>query len=606
MPYSTMNTRQKTQIGISAEKILKGRAIADGQFSFTLKGIAENEANGDTNKDQTVKNVGNTVTFADLKYTEKNAGKTYTYLLQEAIPESKANGYTYDDTVYTVIVEVTDAGEGKLNVQKTIVKADESGELAPVDKAVFTNTYSAEGSITLTASKAYAEDVQTRLLANQYEFTVTENGKEVAKGTNALDGKITFSEIKYKLTPDDTSVLGEHTYTVKETKGTDGAVLYDGTEYTVKVKVTDNGNGILKAEVVGDTKEADLKFVNDLTKVKVSKIDVTNNTELPGAKLEIRDADGEVIDSWISGSEPHYIEGILKAGQKYTLTETAVPNGYKYAEEITFEVGKDGKVQTVTMKDAPSKLTVSKKDMADLTKNLPGATFEVQDENGDVVRTVYNETLRWTTTEDALVKTITGLKDGSYKLVETKAPTGYTIADPISFTVEKGKIYRSVDGEQAEIDTIAMEDQATEVIISKTDITTGKELPGATLQILKKVKAATDDGEEVEKEETVITIYGEKLEWVSGETPKTIKGLPAGEYILRETAAPNGYTIAKDVKFTVTDELKAAETVVMENAPIEVNISKTDITTDKELPGATLQILKKPQLPVRTKRRQKK
>lgn len=62
-----------------------------------------------------------------------------------------------------------------------------------------------------------------------------------------------------------------------------------------------------------------------LTKVKVSKIDVTNNTELPGAKLEIRDADGKVIDSWISGSEPHYIEGILKAGQKYTLTETAVP-----------------------------------------------------------------------------------------------------------------------------------------------------------------------------------------------------------------------------------------------------------------------------------------
>ena len=270
-----------------------------------------------------------------------------------------------------------------------------------------------------------------------------------------------------------------------------------------------------------------------------------------------------------------------------------MPNGYKYAEEITFEVGRDGKVQTVTMKDAPSQLTVSKKDLADLAENLPGATFEVQDENGDVVRTVYNETLRWTTTADALVKTITGLKDGSYKLVETKAPAGYTIADPISFTVEKGKIYRSVDGEQAEIDTIAMEDQATEVTISKTDITTGKELPGATLQILKKVKAATDAGEEVEKEETVITIYGEKLEWVSGETTKTIKGLPAGEYILRETAAPNGYTIAKDVKFTVTDELKAAETVVMKNAPIEVNISKTDITTDKELPGATLQILKK-------------
>ena len=51
--------KAEAQIGISAEKILKGRAIADRQFSFTLKGTAENEANGDTNKDQTVKNVGN-------------------------------------------------------------------------------------------------------------------------------------------------------------------------------------------------------------------------------------------------------------------------------------------------------------------------------------------------------------------------------------------------------------------------------------------------------------------------------------------------------------------------------------------------------------------
>ena len=138
-----------------------------------------------------------------------------------------------------------------------------------------------------------------------------------------------------------------------------------------------------------------------------------------------------------------------------------------------------------------------------------------------------------------------------------------------------------------------MEDKPTEVNISKTDITTDKELPGATLQILKKVTTVTDD-EEVETEEVVTTIYGEKLEWVSGETPKTIKGLPAGTYILRETKAPDGYTVAADVEFTITDELKAAETVVMKDAPIVTSISKVDITTaDKELPGATLQILKK-------------
>lgn len=141
--------------------------------------------------------------------------------------------------------------------------------------------------------------VQKSLLQNEYQF-VFENGNEVATGTNALDGKITFSKISYKLTPDDTSVLGEHTYTVKETKGTDGAVLYDEAEYTVKVKVSDDGSGILKAEVVGDTKEADLKFVNDLTKVKVSKIDVTNNTELPGVKTGNQRCGRQ--SHWIPGS----------------------------------------------------------------------------------------------------------------------------------------------------------------------------------------------------------------------------------------------------------------------------------------------------------------
>lgn len=263
-----VNTYKATgETSISAEKILKGRTIADKQFSFTLKGDPANEANGDTNKDQTVKNVGKNVTFANLTYTEKNAGKTYTYYLQEVVPDMEVPGYGFDNTVHTVEVTVTDNGDGTLKVEKTIdgktVEASKDDETKTPD-AVFTNTYSAEGGIVLKASKAYAEGVQKSLLANEYQFAVLENGNEVATGTNALDGKITFTEIPYVLTPDDTSVLGEHTYTVKEIKGTDGAVLYDETEYTVKVKVSDDGSGILKAEVVGDTKEADLKFVNDL------------------------------------------------------------------------------------------------------------------------------------------------------------------------------------------------------------------------------------------------------------------------------------------------------------------------------------------------------
>lgn len=104
-----VNTYKATgETSISAEKILKGRTIADKQFSFTLKGDPANEANGDTNKDQTVKNVGKNVTFANLTYTEKNAGKTYTYYLQEVVPDMEVPGYGFDNTVHTVEVTVTD------------------------------------------------------------------------------------------------------------------------------------------------------------------------------------------------------------------------------------------------------------------------------------------------------------------------------------------------------------------------------------------------------------------------------------------------------------------------------------------------------------------
>ena len=67
-----------------------------------------------------MKNVGKNVTFANLTYTEKNAGKTYTYYLQEVVPDMEVPGYGFDNTVHTVEVTVTDNGDGTLKVEKTI------------------------------------------------------------------------------------------------------------------------------------------------------------------------------------------------------------------------------------------------------------------------------------------------------------------------------------------------------------------------------------------------------------------------------------------------------------------------------------------------------
>lgn len=90
---------------------------------------------------------------------------------------------------------------------------------------------------------------------------------------------------------------------------------------------------------------------DDVTKVEISKKDITNNNELPGAKLEIKDKDGNTIHEWTSSDKPHYIEK-LPAGD-YTLVETTAPNGYLKAEDVPFTVLPTGDIQHVQMFDKP-------------------------------------------------------------------------------------------------------------------------------------------------------------------------------------------------------------------------------------------------------------
>ena len=90
-------------------------------------------------------------------------------------------------------------------------------------------------------------------------------------------------------------------------------------------------------------------MTNDYTKVDVSKVDITSGEELPGATLRIVDADGNVVEEWVSGDEPHRIE--MLAPGWYTLVETMAPEGYLVANDVRFEVLATGEVQTVVMSD---------------------------------------------------------------------------------------------------------------------------------------------------------------------------------------------------------------------------------------------------------------
>ena len=92
-------------------------------------------------------------------------------------------------------------------------------------------------------------------------------------------------------------------------------------------------------------------MVDDTTKVKISKRDITTDKELAGATLQIIDEDGNVATEWVSTDEAHFIEGKLIAGKEYTLRETIAPDGYEIASEIKFTVNTDGSVTEVVMYD---------------------------------------------------------------------------------------------------------------------------------------------------------------------------------------------------------------------------------------------------------------
>lgn len=270
----------------------------------------------------------------------------------------------------------------------------------------------------------------------------------------------------------------------------------------------------------------------------------------------------------------------------YFIQELHAPLGYYLNDaemDVTFTY--DGEVLQVldsTCANKPTEMWVSKRDLTN-DEELPGATLIIKDAKDNIVDT-------WVSTDTP--HRVTGLHfDEEYTLTEKRPADGYAVADDIVFRLE-----RKADADSHELDeadvyylkdkkklwiipweewellddaTVIMRDNITRVQISKVDIATGKELPGAELVIRDK------DGNTV-------------AQWVSEDKPHYIEKLSAGDYTLTEITAPNGYQLAESIAFTVlpTGEL---QTVVMKDAriPEETPHEDTPSNTPQPTPGST-------------------
>ena len=241
------------------------------------------------------------------------------------------------------------------------------------------------------------------------------------------------------------------------------------------------------------------------TSVDISKQDITNGKELPGAKLEIRDADGNLVEGWTSGKVPHTVRG-LELEKEYTLTEKRAPDGYAEAESIVFKLVQDGTEQvnevyvktdddwskmngsTIVMQDAPV-LDIDKTDIAG--NLLPGATLTIRDADGEVIDTwITDYKTHRVPVSDEFIKLSGETKEYIYTLTEDAAPAGFEIAESVQFKVQEADetvclfVRENADAEWTRADKrlIQMIDEATprEETPTPTPAPTPQPTPAAT------------------------------------------------------------------------------------------------------------------------------
>lgn len=354
---------------LKATKVIQGRALIDGEFTFKL----EQKVDGRWNKVQEMENStapSDNIVFDQLTFD--HAG-TYEYRVSEKTPpaDQKDNHITYDSSIYYVTYTIEDNGKGNLIIKNKLIKKNNESISESIEFSnVYTPSHTDDSKVNYKNDKLtlVKKDSTENKILKGAEYGIYRNEtctqdemvNVLYPGKEGMDTVTTDKELKNFLPQDDGDVHAVTLY-VKEIKAPEGYVL-DTVAYPIRIVRntvsekdaegkdiptvsyqinSDSDNIINHVMTVKDTQ----------TSIRISKVDITDQKELTGAHIQIitKDENGndKVVSEWDSNAETekngHEVTG-LKTGVTYTLRETVAPEGYNLTADTTFTLDKNGQI----------------------------------------------------------------------------------------------------------------------------------------------------------------------------------------------------------------------------------------------------------------------
>ena len=588
---------KKTQATIELDKILTGRPLQDGEFNFELY--------EGSNKLQTTTNQNGKITFAPIEYTEEGE---HTYTVKEVKGDNATIAY--------------DASEKQVTVKVTRDGGALKAEVVYPESKTFTNAFTPNAT---TATIELTKELTGRdLVDGEFSFELYEGANKLQTVTNK-SGKVTFDAISY-------TAEGEHTYTVKEVKGTTPGITYDTAEKQVTVKVTKDGDN-LKADVAYPENKT---FSNTYTAPQPAKAKISASKILEGRALKdgefsftLLDEAGKVLqtkqnatDGSVAFDEISYSQEDAGKTFHYTIKEvipTSQEKGMTYDQasiEVTVTVTKDDASNTinaavaygekksfkntfVTSEIPPTPPTVDKPEAKLYTiqlhkvngegQALAGAVFGLFEADGvTAVANPYGEGQATATSDSNGLVTFKGFGSKDYVVKELTAPDGYQLSTDVikvsaselkaatNLVVDKGTVvnkpFTSIPPTPPTVDKPELKLYSIQLHKVNQE---GKALVGAVFGLF-----------EADGTTPVANPYGEGQATATSDKDGlvTFTGLEARDYVVRELTAPDGYQLSDEVIKIAASDLIASNDVVdkgnVVNKPF-TSIPPTPPTVDK-------------------------